>query len=372
MGPMDNLLSTVKIGLGVGGIGEGKEAGILRDEDYVLAIQEAYEIGYRLFDTAEAYSDGRSEKLVGSALDHTKTDAIVATKVSPNNLRPGPMQSSAESSLKRLNRDCIDLYQIHWPNPEVRAEEVAEGIYLLYQRGLIRSVGVCNYTSRQAEELKALLPDVPFLSSQVELSLVDQYPLGRVHDWALRERVATLAYSPLGKGRIAKVEALDSVLSRIAGSFNASKAQVSLAWLASLGGVIPIPASRNQQHLRENFNFSSISMGLEDLDKISEALVTDEVSMVRPAEIQVALDGEGSRLAYTTLAEAKENKLDFCPSPESLSREILLDRDIKPVRIQIRSGELFLVEGRVRFWAWVIAFGFDDPIPCTILSEVVR
>jgi aryl-alcohol dehydrogenase-like predicted oxidoreductase len=86
---MESILSQVKIGLGVGGIGEGKEAGSFRDEDYIRGINQAYDIGYRLFDSAEAYAAGRSESILGAALSGSKSDAIVATKVSPHNLSSG-------------------------------------------------------------------------------------------------------------------------------------------------------------------------------------------------------------------------------------------------------------------------------------------
>lgn len=368
---MNQILSDIHIGLGVGGIGEGKEAGVLSDDDYVRSIRQAFEIGYRLFDTAEAYSSGRSERLIGSALG-SEPDAIIATKVSPENLTRERMQKSAESSLKRLARDYIDLYQIHWPNPDIAALEVAEGLSRLYEMGLIRSVGVCNYNSRQAEELRNLLPSIPFVSSQVELSLVDQFPVGRIHDWARREGVITLAYSPLGKGRISEFETLNNVINEIASTYKVTNAQVSLSWLSHLGGLIPIPASRNPTNLRQNFNFSSTAIPADALKRISDVLSSQEVVRVPPQEISVALDGEGSRAAYTTLEEALENRLDFCPSPQSLSREILLDSDIKPVRIQQREAGLFLIEGRVRYWAWVIAFGFDEPLPCTIVKSVVQ
>jgi diketogulonate reductase-like aldo/keto reductase len=368
---MDKLLAHVKIGLGVGGIGEGKEAGKLGDPDYIQAIRQAYDVGYRLFDTAEAYGDGRSETLIGAALPSNLEGVIIATKVSPENLMAMPLQEAAKASLKRLGREQIDLLQIHWPNPDVPAEEIATGLSRLHEQGLVRSVGVCNYSPRQAQELKGLIPNVPFISSQVELSLVDQFPMGRIHKWAEDNEVSTLAYSPLGKGRIASQGPLDEQLGNVASEFGATKAQISLAWIASLGKVIPIPASRNPLHLIENFNFSTLLIPASVLQQVSELVIAEDVKFIMPAQIRVALDGEGSRLAYTTLSQALKNELEFCPSPESLSRDIALDRDIKPVRIQKRGTQFFLIEGRVRFWAWVIAFGLDDPIPCTVVSDVV-
>lgn len=368
---MDNLLAQIKIGLGVGGIGEGKEAGRLGDRDYIQALRQAYDIGYRLFDTAEAYGDGRSEALIGAALTPDLDGVILATKVSPENLMAMPLQEAAKASLKRLGREQIDLFQIHWPNPDVPAEEIAKGLSRLHEQGLVRSVGVCNYSPRQAQELKELIPNVPFISSQVELSLVDQFPIGRIHKWAEENQVSTLAYSPLGKGRVTSRGSLDEHLGTLSNEFGATKAQISLAWIAALGKVIPIPASRNPLHLSENFSFSDLTIPASVFQTVSELLIAEDVKLIKPKHIRVALDGEGSRLAYTTLDQAINNELEFCPSPESLSWEIAKDRDIKPVRIQKRGTQFFLIEGRVRFWAWVIAFGLDDPIPCTVVSDVV-
>ena len=133
--------------------------------------------------------------------------------------------------------------------------------------------------------------------------------------------------------------------------------------------MIVIPASNSKNNLKANADSIKTILSKDHLDLISNCRTA--VKMVKPKSINVSEFGEDNREVYKNLIEAKENKLNFCPSPEELSEEIKLNSNIKPVRLthplMSDSGFDFdLIEGRVRYWAWVIAFGFDKPIPAYI------
>jgi hypothetical protein len=133
--------------------------------------------------------------------------------------------------------------------------------------------------------------------------------------------------------------------------------------------VIVIPASNSKNNLKANADSIKTILSKDHLGLISNCRT--EVKMVKPKSINVSEFGEDNRKVYKNLIEAKENKLNFCPSPEELSEEIKLNSNIKPVRLihPLNSDSGFdfdLIEGRVRYWAWVIAFGFDKPIPAYI------
>ena len=134
---------------------------------------------------------------------------------------------------------------------------------------------------------------------------------------------------------------------------------------------LPILASRNPDPMRQNFGFMEFNYPPETQASITSELAEDDVAYLSPSDIRVAIDGDGGRSVYTTLEQAVENKLDFCPSPAELSEEVLRDSDIKPIRVQFRGGTPFLVEGRVRYWAWVLAHGDELPIPALVVADVV-
>jgi diketogulonate reductase-like aldo/keto reductase len=361
-----------KIALGMGGIFEGKEAKTLSKFDYVRILQDSLELGFKLIDTAPAYADGTSEEIVGLAIQRRRPDVSIATKVSPENLDAVGIVRSVESSLRRLRTDYIDLLQIHWPNPTINLDQTARAMVDLVNGGKILQIGVANFSVPLLDEFSKLVPSHLFFSSQVEMSLIERYEVSRSLVWTRAQGLVTLAYSPLGKGRLAADPAIFNELSRIASGTGATVPQLCLKWLVDLGDVVPVVASRNVVHLKENLAFLDFPWHGNEFETLNGILEQSTVHLLVPSAITVATDGDGNRAAYQTVAQARENLLGFAPSPSQLAEEIKSFHDIKPVRVQRRGEEFFLVEGRVRYWAWVIAFGDSRPIPATEVPDVVQ
>lgn len=365
-------LREAKIILGMGGVFEGKESSAYSILDYISILQEAIALGYRFIDTAPAYADGLSEEIVGKAVSGLRPEVFVATKVSPEALTPSLLRKSVDASLRRLRTDYIDLLQVHWPNPSVPLEETANAMLALLSSGKILKVGVANFSVPKLQDFDRFFSNECFISSQVEISLIDRFEITRSHEWVLEKNKVTLAYSPLGKGRLVEGSEVRAKLNSLARSNGVTNSQLCLAWLSDLGNLVPIVASRNLAHLRENLVGTEISVDARDLRELSAYLTDPDVKLVVPSSITVAVDGDGNKSAYHTVQEAIENRFGMTPSPEDLARELGTSRDIKPVRVQTRVDGLYLIEGRLRYWAWVIAFGDSQLIPVTEVSTVVN
>lgn len=185
----------------------GGEWGSFDENAAVSAIRHARELGIDFFDTAQAYGFGASERLLGRALrqdlDHNRESVVLATK---GGIRPegGGRDASAaflkdgvEQSLRALGVDYIDLYQVHWPDPKVPAEETAIALQELVEAGKIRHVGVSNYTIEQMADFATVRP---VETLQPPYHLFSRGIEAEVLPYTRARNIGVLAYSPLASG----------------------------------------------------------------------------------------------------------------------------------------------------------------------------
>ena len=212
----------------------------------VGALQEGLRAGIGLVDTAEIY---HSESLVAKAIAGSKRDELfLATKVWPNHLRRDDLLRAFERSLKRLGTNYIHLYQVHWPNPRETIRETMAAMEELVGSGKLRHVGVSNFSRSQLVEAQSALPKSELSSIQVEYSLLQRNVEEGLLQYCEREKIALLAYYPLGHGRLPGDTRLDAVCSRV----GKTRAQVALRWLAGKPNVFPIPRASKALHVADN------------------------------------------------------------------------------------------------------------------------
>src|SRR6202030_867443 len=156
-----------RIALGTWAVG-GTMWGGSEEQDAIRTIHAALDSGINLIDTAPVYGFGRSEEIVGKALaiGGRRKGAVIATKVGLDWADGKPFRNAsrarivyeAEQSLRRLQTDAIDLYQVHWPDPNTPIAEVAEAMAALHSSGKIRAIGVSNFSPAQMDEFRAVAP----------------------------------------------------------------------------------------------------------------------------------------------------------------------------------------------------------------------
>ncbi|HSP36715.1 MAG TPA: aldo/keto reductase [Frankiaceae bacterium] len=281
LGPVSRIgLGTWQFGSREWGYGDSYAAGTARE-----IVRRALDLGVTLFDTAEAYGFGKSERILGDALGNDRTNVVVATKIFPIAPLPAVVRQREHASALRLQLPKIPLYQIHQPNPVVPDSVIMPGMRTLLDQGRIGAAGVSNYSLERWQKADAALGS-PVVSNQVHFSLAHAAPLDDLVPFAARENRMIMAYSPLAQGLLSgkygvdnrpggvravnplfspenlrRAEPLLSTLREVAAGHNAKPAQVALAWLLNLPGVVAIPGASSVEQLE--FNVAAADLDLE-------------------------------------------------------------------------------------------------------------
>lgn len=218
-------LAITPIGLGTWAIGGGNWEsgwGSQDDEESIATIHRAMDMGVNWIDTAAVYGLGRSEEVVGRALQGVSQRPYIFTKCSliwdeqrkvSSSLKRASVKREAEASLRRLQIERIDLYQIHWPNPDTEIEEGWTALAELQREGKVRALGVSNFSVSQMQRVQQI---APITSLQPPYSLLDRAIEEEILPFCQRERIGVIAYSPMASGLLsgkmtrARVAALPS------------------------------------------------------------------------------------------------------------------------------------------------------------------
>jgi aryl-alcohol dehydrogenase-like predicted oxidoreductase len=205
----DTGLDITTIGFGAWAIGGGDWEfgwGPQDDDASIAAIHHALDQGINWIDTAAAYGFGRSERIVGRALEGVAERPYVFTKASllegpgrrvVHSLKRDSILREAHASLERLGVDAIDLYQIHWPIPEQDIEEGWSALAELKEQGLVRHIGVSNFDVAQLRRIGQI---APVETLQPPYSLAAREVEREILPFAEREGIGVIAYSPMGSG----------------------------------------------------------------------------------------------------------------------------------------------------------------------------
>jgi aryl-alcohol dehydrogenase-like predicted oxidoreductase len=268
------------------------------EETILQAWQACLEAGVVLFDTAEVYGGGESERIIGRLLARdpsVRPRVVIASKFMPSPWKLGvtsALVAAARASLERLGIDAIDLYQIHGPISLRSHEALAEALAAAHQQGLVKAVGVSNYSIKETCSIDAALRkrELRLASNQIEFSLLRTMPekvglLGCCRELG----VVPLAYSPIGQGRLTgkyssenpppasrsfsnhPMAAVDKVVAELRriGAANGERtpSQVALAWIIAKGAV-PIPGAKNRPQAEDNAGALGWRMDADDVEAL--------------------------------------------------------------------------------------------------------
>lgn len=243
--------------LGLGTWKMGEQRGIEKLE--IDSLRLGIDLGMTLIDTAEMYGDGGAELLVGKALEDRRDEVFLVSKVYPWNASFEGTITACEASLRRLNTDRLDLYLLHWRGEHPLAETV-RAFEHLKRTGKIDAWGVSNFDTDDMEELFSVPDGKNCLANQVLYNLSRR---GIEHDllpWCQGHDVAVMAYSPIEQGRLLH----HPVLVDIAKAYQATPAQIALAFLMERDGVVAIPKSASLRRIQENREAAELDITDED------------------------------------------------------------------------------------------------------------
>lgn len=287
----------------------------------IAAIRAAYDAGITTIDTAPVYGFGKSEELVGRAMEGIQRDKYqVLTKFgmnwmneegeyffdsTDNDGKPFKMYKLAskekvmqecEDCLRRLKTDYIDLFQIHWPDNTTPISETFEAVQRLIEQGKVRAAGVCNYSVEQVDEA---LQTIQLASNQVPYSLINRGIEKNVLPQAIEKGMSIISYSPLQRGlltgkikpghqfsegdtregnrfytdeNIRRTNELLQEIKPIAESHNATLAQVIINWTINQPGIgTVLVGARNEQQVKDNVGALNFKLSVEEISRITEA-----------------------------------------------------------------------------------------------------
>ncbi len=311
-------ISVSSIGLGCMGMSWAYAENSRDDDASIAVIRQAIESGITLIDTADIYGDGHNESLVGRALTGvthettlaTKAGLVVddlATKKMHRDASPQHLRSALEASLRRLNRDSVDLYYLHRVDENIPLEESWETMSNFVAEGKVRYLGLSEVTASQAATAHAIHP---VTAIQSEMSLWTRDPLlaeppahapgvqgQSISSWAAENGASLVPFAPLGRGfltgeitasttfeatdlrsvnprftpdALAQNQHIADAVREVAQRLGATPAQVAIAWTLAQGEhVIPIPGTRQSAHLASNIGATELVLSSADLAELT-------------------------------------------------------------------------------------------------------
>ena len=262
---LNNGFEMPVLGFGTWGMGGRFEKETNYDESNdIQAIRKTIELGGYRFDVAEMYAEGYSEEILGKALkEYDRAKLFITSKVSPAHLGYEDLIASCKASLARLQMDYLDLYLIHMPNPEISIEETMRAFDFLVEKGMIKSIGVCNFNIERLIEAQSKTKNKIVLN-QVHYNLIFREPaLKGVIKYCQENDIFIEAWRPIQQGCLTK-KGID-IIDRLCEKYNKTPSEIAINWLVSQKNVITLTKTSNIKHLEEDMGSVGWNMSDEDV-----------------------------------------------------------------------------------------------------------
>jgi diketogulonate reductase-like aldo/keto reductase len=239
-------------------------------------VAHAIKSGYRLIDTARKYG---TEERVGEGIRASgiaRSELWVTTKVTEENAREADFLKSAETSLKALGLDYVDLLLVHWPQPNVPLKETLGALAKAKRQGMARHIGVSNYTLAMLDEAVQVCPE-PLITNQIEYHAY--LPQDRMIAALKKHGMILTAYCPVARGELLG----DPVVNDIAKTHGKTAAQVCLRWLIQQPMVAAVPRALEEAHIEQNLDVFDFTLSDDEMKKLF-ALRSKRVRIADPPE----------------------------------------------------------------------------------------
>jgi aryl-alcohol dehydrogenase-like predicted oxidoreductase len=286
LGSADLKVSVIAMGAWAIGGSWAHGWGEVDDEESIKSIRRALDKGINIIDTANVYGLGHSEEVIAKAIEGRRDEVIIATKVGATldengdviwNSTAEHILQEIEGSLRRLQTDYVDIYQIHWPDANTPLEETMGAFNRLVEQGKVRYVGVCNFS---LEQLKEAVQYAPIVSHQIRYNMLERDMEAEIFPFCIEHGIGTLIYGPLAHGLLAgefkrgdklaeddwrsrytlfepqiyeKIMGVVDQLRPIADSYGRPLAHLTIKWMLGRPGVTcALVGMRQSRHVDEN------------------------------------------------------------------------------------------------------------------------
>ncbi|MCL5955021.1 MAG: aldo/keto reductase [Candidatus Thermoplasmatota archaeon] len=264
---MKNTLCSRKVssfGLGTWKMGGGQTPDYGHDTESIMAIRYAIDSGINVIDTAEMYAGGHSEEIVGKAIStYDRKNIFIISKVWNDHLTHDALLDSARKSAARLGTNYIDLYLIHWPNPNVPIKETITAMEELVSSGLTKNIGVSNFSLSQLKEAMDATERTRICANQIEYNYSNRDAENELIPFCEENGIDVIAYTPIMRGKTAKYQKL----AVMAEKYGVTPVQMSLRYV--MEKAFAIPKSSNPAHIDELLTAAKITLKPEDYKELS-------------------------------------------------------------------------------------------------------
>lgn len=257
------------LGLGTWHMGGDMMPDYSEDDKYVQAIKYAISKGITHIDTAEIYSGGHAEELIGMATKKVdRKKLFITSKVWPTHLGFEGIIKACQRSLERLQTDYLDLYLIHWPNPLASMKNAMAAFDQLVKERKVKHFGVSNFSVKQLQNAQKYTKN-KIVTNQVHYSLLHREPEKGLLEYCQKENIILTAYTPIEKGQVNQGY---KALQKIAKKYHKTQIQTALRWLIEKPNVIVIPKASSKDHIDEILGSLAWKMKKEDQEYLSQEL----------------------------------------------------------------------------------------------------
>lgn len=240
------------------------------------AVRMAIKTGYRHIDTADRYGNHMEVAKGIKSTGIERQSLFLTTKIWRDSLRPEELKSNVQRFLEELQTEYIDLLLIHWPNTEVDMAESVIAMDELKQKGVIRSIGISNFTIDLIRNLLQKLENTDISIDNHQFEFHPSLQQEELVNFSMDKLMTVTAYSPIAQGQDLELD----VIKKIAREHGVNEGQVVLAWIRQRG-IIAIPRSSSKKHIEENFKSLEVELSKEDIKKIDS--LDRENRLVRPS-----------------------------------------------------------------------------------------
>ncbi|NHJ05242.1 MAG: aldo/keto reductase [Candidatus Heimdallarchaeota archaeon] len=299
-------LKVSRVGLGTLAFGH-KSKGIQDKQQIFDCLNYALDNGINLIDTAEEYSGGLTERLIGEVLKERgdREEVVIVTKVSPMHLSYNNVLKAAKHSLERLQTNYIDIFMVHWPWPYNPILETMKAMDKLLEEGKIHYVGISNFKNYETQEAINSLENGKIIVNEMEYNLVNRFVEKEIVPFIREKGIALLAYSPLlssfltakydeystfsendfrnydpyfkNKENFKHARELFQLMKDIAENHEVTPAQVAMNWLLKDEDIIPIPGAKKISHIESNIESTKWKLTKEEYSQLTK--ITDELEL---------------------------------------------------------------------------------------------
>ncbi|MCK4849223.1 MAG: aldo/keto reductase [Candidatus Heimdallarchaeota archaeon] len=298
IGKTERVVSQIGLGtwqFGSKGWGYGTDFG---KKDAIDIVHKALDLGINLIDTAEVYGGGKSEIIIGEALEgYEREKVVVVSKFLPKTVRPSAVKRSLNNSLKRLKTDYLDIYLIHFPNPLLPLGRTLKYMEEMFDEGVIRHIGISNFGLNRFQKAQNKMTSHRIEVNQLNYSMAKSKVKNKFLPYAQENGITVMAYSPLAQGFLTgkynaenspkgtrrtnrifrkknfeRAVPLFKLLKSISEEHGVTMSQVSINWLIQDKPVVAIPGAKNLQQLESNVQAGDFQLTNDNLNQLTSVI----------------------------------------------------------------------------------------------------